>query len=65
VLRYVALSTTTEMPNAKNRVAENAYQTAAYQAAGFSDRAYQDPELLEAARRIEEDPLPPGLEAGG
>jgi hypothetical protein len=65
VLRYVALSTTTEMPNAKNRLAENAYQTAAYRAAGFSDRPYQDPDLLEAAERIEQDPLPEGLEAGG
>jgi len=65
VLRYVALSTTTEMPNAKNRVAENAYQTATYRASGFSDRPYADPQLLETADRIEQDPMPAGLEAGG
>ncbi len=65
VLRYVALSTTTEMPNAKNRVAENAYRTGAYQATAFSDRPYEDPGLLEAAKRIEEDPMPAGIDAGG
>ena len=65
VLRYVALSTATEMPNAKNRVVENAYRTGAYQATAFSDRPYQDPGLLEAAKRIEEDPMPAGIDAGG
>jgi hypothetical protein len=65
VLRYVALSTTTEMPNAKNRVAENPYQTAAYDVSAFSDRVYDDPQLLEAAERIEQDPMPAGLDAGG
>jgi hypothetical protein len=65
VLRYVALSTTTEMPNAKNRVAENAYRTTAYRASSFTDRSFDDPDLLEAARRIEEDAMPAGLDAGG
>jgi hypothetical protein len=65
VLRYVALSTATEMPNAKNRVVENAYWTGAYHASAFSDRPYDDPGLLEAARRIEEDPMPRGIDAGG
>jgi hypothetical protein len=65
VLRYVALSTTTAMPNAKNRVVENAYQTAAHRAASFSDTPYDDPALLEAARRVEEDPMPAGLDVGG
>src|SRR6185436_10684674 len=49
VLSYVALSTTTEMPNAKNRVAENPYQTATYDVSAFADRSYDDPQLLEAA----------------
>src|SRR5262249_57160478 len=65
VLRYVALSTTDEMPNAKNRVVENAYRTAAYPASSFSDRPFDDPDLLEAARRIEQDPMPAGVDAGG
>jgi hypothetical protein len=65
VLRYVALSTASEMPNAKNRVVENAYTTGSYQSAAFSDRPFNDPQLLDAAKRIEEDPMPAGLEAGG
>jgi hypothetical protein len=65
VLRYVALSTTTEMPNGKNRLVENAYWTGAHRASAFSDRPYDDPQLLEAARRIEDDPMPAGLDAGG
>lgn len=65
VLRYVALSTTTEMPNAMNRVVENPYTTASYRAAGFTDTPYDDPGLLEAAKRLEQDPMPGGLDAGG
>lgn len=65
VLRYVALSTTTEMPNAKNRVVENAYTTGGYRSASFTDKPYDDPGLLEAARRLEGDPMPTGLDAGG
>jgi hypothetical protein len=42
------------MPNAKNRVLENAYVTGTYVAADFSDEPYDDPDLLEAARRLEE-----------
>ncbi len=53
VLRFAALSTTTAMPNAKNRVVENAYTTAPYRAADFSDRPYNDPNLLDAAARLE------------
>lgn len=65
VLRSVALSTTGEMPNQMNDVAENAYTTAAYRAAQFSDQPFGDPELLEAAERLEaEAPLAVGgLEA--
>jgi hypothetical protein len=65
VLRFVALSTTTEMPNAKNRLVENAFWTQAYAASAFTNQPYDDPQLLEAARRIEEDPMPRGLDAGG
>jgi uncharacterized protein DUF4784 len=53
VLRFVALSTTTSMPNAKNRLVENAYVTQRYTAAGFSDRPFNDPNLLETAERLE------------
>lgn len=53
LLRFVALSTTTQMPNAKNRLAENAYLTAPYRAAEFSDAAFADPDLLDAADRLE------------
>src|SRR5262245_40824911 len=56
VLRYVALSTTTEMPNAKNRVAENAYRTRSYPAASFTDRPFNDPHLLETDGRHEQAP---------
>jgi hypothetical protein len=53
LLRFVALATTTAMPNAKNRVVENAYVTAPYRAADFSDAPYDDPGLLDAAKRLE------------
>jgi hypothetical protein len=53
VLRFAALSTTTSMPNAKNRLVENAYVTGPYRAAEFSDRAYDDPHLIDAAQRLE------------
>jgi hypothetical protein len=53
VLRYAALSTTSQMPNAKNNLAENAHVTAAYAAAEFSDAPFDDPDLLDAADRLE------------
>jgi hypothetical protein len=65
VLRWVALSTTTEMPNAKNRVVESPYATGPYSVTAFTDQPYDDPDLIEAARRLEDDPMPPGLDAGG
>ena len=55
LLQTVALSTTTAMPNAKNRMVENAHVTAAYRASSFSDRPFGDPSLLEAADRLERD----------
>lgn len=63
VLRYVALSTTTEMPNAKNRLVENAYVTRAYRAADFSDQPFNDANLLETARRLEAS-APPATPSG-
>jgi hypothetical protein len=65
LVRYAALSTTTDMPNAKNHVAENVHLTAAHRAAVFTDRPFDDPELLDAAERAERDAPPAGLEAGG
>jgi hypothetical protein len=62
VLRYVALSTTTSMPHAKNHLAENAYVTAPYHAADFSDRSFDDPVLISDAERLERGapPAAPG-----
>jgi hypothetical protein len=55
LLRFVALSTTTQMPNAKNRLVENAHLTAPYRAAQFSDAPFEDGDLLDAAERLEGD----------
>src|SRR5262249_37108867 len=55
LLRFVALSTTTAMPNAKNRLAVDAYLTGAYRAAQFSAAPFNDPNLLDAAKRLEGD----------
>ncbi len=65
LVRYLALSTATEMPNAKNTLVENAHRTGAWRAAAFTDRPFGDPDLLEAADRLEGSTLPGGLEAGG
>jgi hypothetical protein len=64
LLRYVALSTATQMPNAKNRLAENAFLTGTYTFNQFSDRPFDDPDLLDAADRIEQaiDGLAPEAE---
>jgi hypothetical protein len=65
-LRYVALSTATQMPNAKNRLIEWAYTTGAHAATAFTDAPYNDPALLDAAERVERDaPTLGALEAGG
>ena len=55
LLRFVALSTTTSMPNAKNRLVENAYLTGPYRIAQFSDAPFEDRDLLDAADRLEAD----------
>lgn len=66
LVRHLALSTTSAMPNAKNRLVENAHMTRAYRADSFTDRPFGDPGLLEAAERIERDQATLGrLEAGG
>jgi hypothetical protein len=53
------------MPNAKNRLVENAFVTAAYDAAEFSDAPFNDPDLLDAARRVEQDLQAGSLESNG
>jgi uncharacterized protein DUF4784 len=66
VLQHVALSTASTMPNAKNRLAEGVHVTAAYAAARFTDASYDDPDLLDAADRVERDGGNlGGLDAGG
>lgn len=66
LLRYVALSTTTQMPNAKNRLVENAYVTGAHRVAAFTDQPFNDPAMLDAAERVERDlPSLGALKAGG
>jgi hypothetical protein len=55
LLRFVALSTTTAMPNAKNRLAVNAHLTGPYRFAQFSPAPFNDPDLLDAADRLESD----------
>jgi hypothetical protein len=65
LLRFLALSTATTMPNAKNRLVENAFVTGHYAAAQFSDAPFNDPDLLEAASRLERDLPPTGLDGGG
>jgi hypothetical protein len=62
VVLSLALSTTGEMPNQKNDVVVNAHVTKPYDVAQFSDRPFNDPDLLDAAARLDAD-LPPG--AGG
>jgi hypothetical protein len=53
LLRFVALSTTTRMPNAKNRLVENAHVTGPYRATQFDPAPFDDPDLLDAAERLE------------
>jgi len=66
LVRHVALSTVSAMPNAKNRLADSVHVTAAYAAQRFTDASYDDPELLDAADRVERDGADlGGLEAGG
>jgi len=55
LLRWVALSTTTRMPNAKNRLSEARHLTAPYDLARFTDRPFDDPALLDASERLEHD----------
>ena len=52
-LASVALSTTGEMPNQKNDLVRHAYVTQSYRASDFSPAPFDDPDLLEAAERME------------
>src|SRR5579862_4621683 len=65
VLRWVALSTTTEMPNAKNRLREANYRTAPYDLAAFTDQPFNDANLLDAATRLDGEAAVGGLDSGG
>lgn len=53
LLRFLALSTTTRMPNAKNRLVENAHRTGSYRFVQFSEAPFNDPDLLDAAARMD------------
>ena len=66
LVRNAALSTASNMPNAKNRLSDRVHMTAAYAANRFTDASYGDQELLDAADRVERDTVDlGGLEAGG
>jgi hypothetical protein len=66
LVRWVALSTTTQMPNAKNRLSEANYRTAPYDLGAFTDQPFNDPDLLDAANRLEHDRAKVGgLDTGG
>lgn len=54
LIRSLALSTLTEMPVVKNGVTRNPHVTGPYTAHNFNDRPFDDPDLLEAADRIEQ-----------
>jgi hypothetical protein len=58
LLRFLALSTTTAMPNAKNRLVVDAHVTGPYRFAQFSPAPFDDPDLLDAADRLEADLRP-------
>ncbi len=60
VLSSVALSTTGEMPNQKNDVATNPHTTKPYPVTTFSERRFDDPDLLDAAARLRAD-APAGI----
>ena len=54
LLRSLALSTLTAVPVVKNGLARDAHVTGIYTARNFTDRSFDDPDLLEAADRIEQ-----------
>jgi hypothetical protein len=65
VVRSAALSTTGDMPNQKNDVLERAHVTAAYTVDRFSAAPFGDPDLNDAADRLEADAgFVTGIEAG-
>jgi hypothetical protein len=56
VLRHLTLSTTTRVPSSPGRPLENAHITAPYRATAFTDRPFNDPELLQEATRLLQTP---------
>jgi hypothetical protein len=54
-LGTLALSTTTRMPNALNDVVTDAYVTRSYRVEQMRSAAFERPQLLESARRLEID----------
>lgn len=57
-LASIALASTDSMPNALGPVATMAHQTQPYTLAQFTARLFDDPGLLDAARRLRLDALP-------
>lgn len=53
VLKCLSLSTTTEMPNSKNRLAENVHTTGEYRAVDFTDQPFNEPSLVEEYEKLE------------
>jgi len=54
-LASLALSTTNVMPNAQNDLVENVHLTRAYRTGQMTERPFQEPRLLETAKRLELD----------
>ncbi|HKI03421.1 MAG TPA: hypothetical protein VKK31_15695 [Thermoanaerobaculia bacterium] len=54
-LGSLAFSTTTQMPNALNDLVENAYVTRPYRLRQMREAAFERPQLLETAKRLEID----------
>jgi hypothetical protein len=54
LLRSIGLSSLTQFPAVKGPLARRVHITDTYAANGFTDRSFDDPDLLEAADRIEQ-----------
>ena len=52
-LRFAALTTTGEMPNQKSALVRDGHVTAFYRAGDFRTDAFEDPDLIDAAERLE------------
>lgn len=64
-LGTLSLATTTTMPNALNDLVENAHVTRAYALDRMTERPFQEPRLLETAKRLELDAERAQREAAG